>query len=91
MKITKLYKSRFIRVRNGKCGSVVNDEGLRSHKAIAFINSKGNICLETSTYSEPCMFPQRKTAILSVNVESSIEMDPDVCLTSNMGETLWKK
>ena len=71
--------------------SVVNHEGLRSFKAIAFINSKGNIRLETSTYSEPYMFPQRKTAILSVNVETSIEMDLDVCLTSEIGETLWKK
>ena len=71
--------------------SVVNHEGLRSFKAIAFINSKGNICLETSTYSEPCMSPQRKTAILSVNVESDIETVLDVCLTSTIGETLWKK
>ena len=71
--------------------SVVNHEGLRSFKAIAFINSKGNIRLETSTYSESCMFPQRKTAILSVNVQSSIGMDLDVCLTSKIGETLWKK
>ena len=70
---------------------MINDEGSRSCKAIVFINSKGNICLETSTYSEPCMFPQRKTAILSVNVETSIEMDLDVCLTSEIGETLWKK
>ena len=70
---------------------MINDEGSRSCKAVAFINSKGNICLEKSTYSEPFMFPQRKTAILSINVESSIEMEPDVCSTSKIGETLWKK
>jgi hypothetical protein len=70
---------------------VVDDEGSRSCKAIAFINSKGNIRLETKAYSEPCMKPQRKTAILQVNVESSKEAEPEVYLTSKNGEMLWKK
>ena len=69
----------------------VNNEGSHSRKAIVFIDSKGNICLETSTYSESCMFPQKITAILSVNVESIIRSDPGVCLTSKIGEILWKK
>jgi hypothetical protein len=69
---------------------VVDDEGSRSRKAIAFINSKGNIRLAKS-YSERCMYPQRETAFSPANIENR----PDAILGVNaeigIGEVLWKK
>jgi hypothetical protein len=61
-------------------------EGSRSCKAIAFINSKGNIRL-AETYSEPCMFPQRKTAFSATGAQFWLDVSAD----SKIGEELWKK
>jgi len=64
---------------------VIEDEGSHSCKAIAFINSKGNIRLKTKSYFELCMSPQ-KTAILPNNIELTTKMDPDVKSTKRIGE-----
>ena len=69
---------------------MVDNEGLRSCKAIAFINSKGNIRL-AKTYSEPCMCPQRKTAFSATNIVPIQEKMLDVFAECEMGEDLWKK
>jgi hypothetical protein len=69
---------------------VVDDEESHSCKAIAFINSKGNIRL-VETYSEPCMSPQRKTSILPENAESSNKAEPAVSVKIKRGKLLWKK
>jgi hypothetical protein len=69
---------------------VVDDEGSRSYKAIVFINSKGNISRETKSYSEPCMNPQRKTAV-SATTWFNREIKPDISAESKIGDELWKK
>jgi hypothetical protein len=70
---------------------VVDHEGSRSFKAIAFINSKGNIRLEAKSYSDPRMSTKRKTAFSEANVKLSVEMKPGVSLSRLIGEELWKK
>ena len=74
---------------------MVDHEGSRSFKAIAFIgrkgDRKGNIRL-ADTYSEPFMSPERKTAILWKIVDFRIANETSVCLRkSEIGEMLWKK
>jgi len=70
---------------------VADDEGSYSFKAIAFINSKGNIRLDKKSYSESRMLTQRKTAFSEANVKPSLGMKPDVSLSRSKGETLWNK
>ena len=69
---------------------MIDDEGLHSFKAIAFINSKGNICLEMKSYSEPQMSTQRETAFL-MNDEFIINAQSNTFVLINMGEKSWKK
>jgi hypothetical protein len=69
---------------------VIDDEGLHSFKAIAFINSKGNICLETKSYSEPQMSTQRETAFL-MNDGFIIKAQLNSFVAVKIGEKLWKK
>ena len=69
---------------------MVDDEGLHSFKAIAFINSKGNIYLETKSYSEPQMSTQRETAFL-MNDEFIIKAQLNSFVAVKIGEKLWKK
>jgi hypothetical protein len=69
---------------------VVDDEGSRSHKAIAFISSKGNISREAKSYSELCMTPQNKTAV-SATTWFGRETKPDISSESKIGDELWKK
>jgi len=70
---------------------VVNDEGSYSFKAIAFINSKGNIRLDAKSYSEPRMLTQRKIVFSKANVKQSLGMNLDFSLFQVLGEELWKK
>jgi len=70
---------------------VVNDEGSYSFKAIAFINSKGNIRLDAKSYSEPRMLTQRKAVFSEANVKQSLEMKLATSLSRLIGEELWKK
>lgn len=84
-------EGKFIRVRNGKTHAlVIDDEGLHSFKAIAFINSKGNICLETKSYSEPQMSTRRETAFL-INEKFIAKAQLYTSVTVKIGEKLWKK
>jgi hypothetical protein len=69
---------------------VVDDEGLHSFKAMAFINSKGNIRLETKSYSEPQMSTRRETAFL-MNEEFIVKAQSYTFVTVKIGEKLWKK
>lgn len=69
---------------------MIDDEGLHSFKAIAFINSKGNICLEMKSYSEPQMSTQRETAFL-MNDEFIIKAQLNSFVAVKIGEKLWKK
>ena len=73
-----------------KCGSVVQVEGLRSYKATAFINSKGNMHLAAKTYSVLCMFPQKKTTIFPKSFKFRIETRLDVPLME-IGDKEWRK
>jgi hypothetical protein len=70
---------------------VVQDEGLRSYKAIAFISSKAYMRLNAKTYSELRMFPQRKTAIFPKNIEARVATALDVTLMKKIGDEKWKK
>jgi hypothetical protein len=70
---------------------VVQDEGLRSYKAIAFISSKAYMRLNAKTYSELRMFPQRKTAIFPKNIKSRVATALDVTLMKKLGDKKWKK
>ena len=69
---------------------MIDDEGLHSFKGIAFINSKGNICLETKSYSESQMSTQRETAFL-MNDEFLIKAQSNTSVKIKIGEKLWKK
>ena len=68
----------------------VDDEGLHSRKAIAFINSKGNKRL-TKCYSEPCMKPQSKVMFSAITFKSTLAERLEVLVKSEFGEMLWKK
>jgi len=81
----------FIRQAEGKCGSVVQDEGSRSYKAIAFISSKAYMRLDAKTYSELRMPPQRKTVIFPKNIKSRVATALDVKLMKNSGDKKWNK
>jgi hypothetical protein len=70
---------------------VVQVEGLRSYKAIAFINSKGNMRLAAKTYFVLRMSPQRKTAIFPKIFRFRIETRLDVPLMKNQGDKEWRK
>jgi hypothetical protein len=74
-----------------KCGSVVQVEGLRSYKAVAFINRKGNMRLDAKAYSVLRMSLQRITAIFPKNVEFRAETRPDAYLMKKLGDKKWKK
>ena len=69
---------------------MIDDEGLYSFMGIAFINSKGNICLETKSYSEPQMSTQRETAFL-MNDDFIIKAQSNIFVMIKIGEKLWKK
>jgi hypothetical protein len=62
---------------------VVQVEGLRSYKAVAFINSKGNMRLDAKTYFVLRMSPQNKTAIFPKIFKLRIETRLDVALMKN--------
>jgi len=70
---------------------VVHVEGSRSYKAIAFINRKADIRLDTKTYSELRMSLQRKTAVLSRNIKSRVATALGVALMKKLGDEKWKK
>jgi hypothetical protein len=70
---------------------VVQVEGLRSYKAIAFINSKGNMHLDAKTYSVLRMSPQKKTTIFPKNLESRAETRLDIALMIKLGDKEWRK
>jgi hypothetical protein len=70
---------------------VVQDEGLRSYKAIAFISSKAYMRLDAKTYSELCMPPQRKTAIFPKDNKFRLATALDVVLIRKIGDKKWKK
>jgi len=70
---------------------VVQVEGSRSYKAIAFINRKGNMRLDAKTYSVLRMFPQRKITILPENVKFRVKTRLDVPSVQNYGDEEWKK
>jgi len=65
---------------------VVQDEGLRSHKAVAFINRKGNMRLEVKTYSVLRMSLQKKTTIFPKK-----ETPLNVPLMEKLGDKEWRK
>ena len=69
-----------------KCGAVVQVEGLRSHKAVAFINRKSNMRLSAKTYSVLRMSLQKKTAIFPKK-----ETPLDVPLMEKLGDKEWRK
>jgi hypothetical protein len=70
---------------------VIQVEGLRSSKAVAFINRKSNMRLNAKTYSVLRMSPQKKTAIFIKNFESRVETRLDVPLMKKPGDKKWKK
>jgi hypothetical protein len=70
---------------------VVQVEGLRSYKAIAFISNKAYMRLDAKTYSELRMSLQRKTAIFPKNIKSRVETPLDVTLMKKSGDKKWKK
>jgi len=69
---------------------VVQVEGLRSYKAIAFTNRKGNMRLDAKTYFVSRMSPQNKTAIFPKFFTFLIETRLDVPLMK-IGDKEWKK
>jgi hypothetical protein len=71
---------------------VVNDEGLRSRKAIAFIQNKGNpknTCLSTKTYFTARRVPQ--DAERFSKQEKRVELGLYVSLNEKLGDLEWKK
>jgi hypothetical protein len=73
-----------------KCGSVVQVEGLRSYKAIAFTNRKGNMRLAAKTYFVLRMSLQNKTAIFPKIFKFRVETQLNVPLMK-IGDREWKK
>ena len=65
---------------------MVQVEGLRSYKAIAFISSKAYMRLNAKTYSELRMSLQRKTAIFPKNIKFNVETPLDVTLMKKLGD-----
>lgn len=70
---------------------MVQDEGSRSYKAIAFISSKAYMRLNAKTYSILRMSLQRKTVIFPKNITSRLETALDVTLTKKLSDEKWKK
>jgi hypothetical protein len=70
---------------------VVQVEGLRSYKAVAFINRKINMRLSAKTYSELRMSLQRNTQILPEKITLCVEASLDIALTEKLGDEEWKK
>jgi len=71
---------------------VVNDEGLRSRKAIAFIPAKSNpknVRVNTKTYSTVRTVPQQETDFSKQ--ECFVELGLKVSLNKNLGDKEWKK
>jgi len=69
----------------------VHIEGLRSYKAIAFINRKADIRLDAKAYSELRMSLQRKTAVFPRNIEFRVATALDPTLMKKIGDEKWKK
>jgi len=69
---------------------VVQLEGLRSYKAIAFTNRKSNMRLDAKTYSVSRMSPQNKKAIFPKIFKFRMETRLDVALMK-IGDKEWKK
>jgi hypothetical protein len=78
---------KFIRKHDSRCPSVVNDEGSRSQKAIAFIpnSSLRNACVNTKTYSTVRIVPQELTNF------SDRENPLNAFLNKKIGDKEWKK
>jgi hypothetical protein len=70
---------------------VVQVEGSRSYKAIAFTNRKGNMRLDAKIYSVLHMSPQKKTTIFPKIFKFRIETRLDVPLMKKHGDKEWKK
>jgi hypothetical protein len=70
---------------------VVQVEGSCSYKAIAFINRKGNMRLDSKTYSVLTMSPQRKNTIFPEDVKFRVKTRLDVPLVQSYGDKEWKK
>jgi len=70
---------------------VVQVEGLRSYKAIAFISRKGNMHLSAKAYSELRISLQRKNQAYLRNVKSRVETRFDITQTVHHGDEEWKK
>ena len=73
------------------CLSVIKVEGLRSSKAIAFIQDKSNprvARLKTKTYSILRTFPQ-KTKIFSKKLKFCLGIRLNVRLTKKLGDKKW--
>lgn len=87
----KTPKIRLLGRLKVKCGSVIQVEGLRSSKAVAFINRKSNMRLDAKTYSVLRMSPHKKTAIFIKNFEFRAEARLDVPLIKKPGDEKRKK
>ena len=74
-----------------KCGSVIQVEGLRSSKAVVFINRKSNMRLDAKTYSVLRMSLQKKPAFFAKNFKFRVETRLDVPLMKKPGDKKWKK
>jgi hypothetical protein len=70
---------------------VVQVEGSRSYKAIAFTNRKSNMRLAAKTYSVLRMFPQKNTAIFPENFKFLVKTQLDVPLMKKVGGEEWKE
>jgi hypothetical protein len=70
---------------------VVQVEGSRSYKAIAFTNRKGNMRVDAKTYSVLRMPLQRKIIIFPENVKFRVKTRLDVLSVQNYGDEEWKK
>jgi hypothetical protein len=70
---------------------VVQVEGSRSYKAIAFTSRKGNMRLAAKTYSVLHMIPQKRTQILPKTFKFRVRTPLDVLLMKKTGDKQWKK
>jgi hypothetical protein len=87
----KTKKIRLLGALWVKCGSVVQVEGSRSYKAIAFTSRKGNMRLAAKTYSEPRMSPQKENQTFPENVKFRVKTRFDISFIPNYGDLEWKK
>jgi hypothetical protein len=70
---------------------VVQVEGSRSYKAIAFTNRKGNMRLAAKTYFVLRMSLQNKTAIFPKFFKFRVETRLVVPLMKKLGDREWRK